>query len=302
MASQIKTTSARMDAVRSRPTRIGQWLMRNWSGVLGIALLLIIVICALLAPWISPHSPTAPRLIDRFSPPELSLTQSGTYALGTDQLGRDMLSRIFHGGRVTLAVSLSAVLFGGVIGIILGTIAGYFGGRTDRFIMRLTDLQLAFPIMLLALMIIAALGPSVVNLVVVLALIGWTRFARIARGEILSLREREFVLSAVAAGASPGRLIRKHLLPNIATPMLVVATLELARLILMESSLSFLGLGVQPPDPSWGRMLADGRQYLQSAWWLSTFPGLAIMLVILAVNMTGDWMRDFYDPKLKSTR
>lgn len=286
----------------SRPARILLWLMQNWSGALGIALLLAIVVCALLAPWISPHNPTVPRLTARFSPPDISLVQMGTYPLGTDQLGRDMLSRILHGSRVTLAVSLSAVLFGGVVGVILGTVAGYFGGMADRIIMRLADLQLAFPIMLLALMVIAVLGPNVVNLVVVLALIGWTRFARIARGEILSLREREFVLSAVAAGASPVRLISKHLLPNIATPMLVVATLELARLILMESSLSFLGLGVQPPDPSWGRMLADGRQYLQSAWWLSTFPGLAIMTVILSVNLTGDWLRDFYDPKLKGVR
>jgi peptide/nickel transport system permease protein len=184
----------------------------------------------------------------------------------------------------------------------LGLLAGYFGGWTERVIMRLADMQLSIPLMLFALIIIAALGPSLPNLIIVLAMTGWTRFARITRGEVLSLREREFVLSARAAGARPLRILLRHILPNALTAVIVLATLELARVVILESALSFLGLGVQPPQASWGRMLADGRGYIATAWWLSTFPGLAIVLVVLGVNLLGDWMRDYFDPKLSEAR
>jgi peptide/nickel transport system permease protein len=176
--------------------------------------------------------------------------------------------------------------------------AGYFGKWVDRILMRLADVQLSFPLMLLAVLIVAALGPSLPNLIMVLALTTWVRYARIVRGEVLSLREREFVLAARAAGASSTRIVLRHLLPNVMTAVLVVGTLELARVIILESALSFLGLGVQPPSPSWGRMLADGRAYLESAWWLATIPGLAILLTVLSVNLVGDWLRDHFDPRL----
>jgi len=183
--------------------------------------------------------------------------------------------------------------------VFLGIFAGYQGGVWDRVLMRLVDMQLAFPLMLLALIVAAALGPSVRNLILVLALTSWTRYARIVRGQVLAVREREFVQSARAIAASRWRIMLRHILPNIMTPALVVATLELARVIILEASLSFLGLGVQPPWPSWGRMLAEGRTYMASAWWIAAFPGIAIMLTVLSVNLLGDWLRDYFDPKLK---
>jgi len=198
-----------------------------------------------------------------------------------------------------MAIGAAAVVLGGCVGVLLGILAGFRGGLTDRILMRLVDIQLAFPLMLLALIVAAALGPSVRNLIIVLALTSWTRYARIVRGQTLALREREFVQSARAIAASPWRIMTRHILPNVMTPALVVATLELARVIILEAALSFLGLGVQPPWPSWGRMLAEGRTYMASAWWIAAFPGLAIMLTVLSVNLLGDWLRDYFDPKLR---
>ncbi len=182
----------------------------------------------------------------------------------------------------------------------LGIVAGYRGGMVDRILMRLVDIQLAIPLMLLALLVVAALGPSLSNLIVVLAVTSWIRYARIIRGQVLSLREREFVLAARAISASTSRIMLRHILPNVLTPALVVATLELARIIIMDAALSFLGLGVQPPTASWGRMLAEGRTYISSAWWIVTFPGLAILLTVLSVNLVGDWLRDYFDPRLRT--
>jgi peptide/nickel transport system permease protein len=246
---------------------------------------------------LAPANPVKTELRGRFAPPSASFDGIGLQPLGRDQLGRDILSRIIYGGRVTLAVSATAVLLGGTIGVLLGLWAGYRGGWVDRIVMRSVDVQLAFPLILLALVIAAALGPSLVNLIGVLALTSWTRYARVVRGEVLGLREREFVLSAVSAGATTWRILSRHIFPNILPAALVVASLELARVIVLEAALSFLGLGVQPPSPSWGRMLAEGRAYVGSAWWLATFPGLAIMLVVLSVNLLGDWLRDVYDPR-----
>jgi peptide/nickel transport system permease protein len=275
-------------------------LRRSTGGLIGACLLATFVVLVVAAPILPLPSPTQADLRARLRPPTLELDARGyAHPLGTDNIGRDMLSRILHGGQLTLAVGAAAVVLGGIVGVFLGIFAGYSGGVWDRVLMRLVDMQLAFPLMLLALIVAAALGPSVRNLILVLALTSWTRYARIVRGQVLAVREREFVQSARAIAASPWRIMFRHILPNVMTPALVVATLELARVIILEAALSFLGLGVQPPWPSWGRMLAEGRTYMASAWWIAAFPGIAIMLTVLSVNLLGDWLRDFFDPKLK---
>jgi peptide/nickel transport system permease protein len=276
-------------------------LWRSRAGSFGFVVVVAFVLTALAAPLLAPADPVKTDLRRRLAPPMASV-QDQSSVLGRDQLGRDILSRIIYGSRVTLVVAATSVLLGGLIGIALGLLAGFFGGWIERLLMRLVDVQLSLPMMLLALIIVAVLGPSLTNLVIVLALTSWTRYARIVRGEVLSLREREFVLSAVAAGAGARRIIVHHILPNVISAAVVVGTLELARVIIMESALSFLGLGVQPPEPSWGRMLADGRSYMASAWWLATFPGLAIVILVLGVNMLGDWLRDHFDPRLSGVR
>jgi peptide/nickel transport system permease protein len=277
-------------------------LSASKSGMFGALVVTFFILVAIFARTLAPTSPDKMDLRGRFAPPTLALSEIGKHPLGADQIGRDILSRVIVGSRITLTVAGTAVLIGAVVGVWLGLLAGYFGGWTERVIMRLADMQLSIPLMLFALIIIAALGPSLPNLIVVLALTGWTRFARITRGEVLSLREREFVLSARAAGARPLRILLRHILPNAVTAVIVLATLELARVVILESALSFLGLGVQPPQASWGRMLADGRGYISTAWWLTTFPGLAIVLLVLGVNLLGDWMRDYFDPKLSEAR
>jgi peptide/nickel transport system permease protein len=232
-------------------------LLRSPAGLIGAVIVVAFVLIALLAPVIVPFDPLQLNLRGRLAPPTWSLLDR--YSIGADQLGRDILSRIIVGSRITLAVAAIAVLAGGTIGILLGLCAGYFGGWADRIIMRLADIQLSVPLMLFALIVIAALGASLPNLIAVLALTGWTRYARVVRGEVLSLREREFVLMARAAGARGARILWWHILPNVMTAAIVVATLELARVVILESALSFLGLGVQPPNASWGRMLAVDR-------------------------------------------
>ncbi|MEP7207380.1 MAG: ABC transporter permease [Casimicrobiaceae bacterium] len=277
-------------------------LRASKAGAFGAIVVALFVTMAIFAPVLAPVNPDKMDLRSRFAPPTLTWNSLGAHPLGADQIGRDILSRLITGSRITLFVATTAVIAGGLLGVWLGLCAGYFGGWTERIIMRIADMQLSIPLMLLALIVIAALGPSLPNLIGVLALTGWTRFARITRGEVLSLREREFVLSARAAGAGPLRIIVRHILPNALTAAIVVATLELARVVILESALSFLGLGVQPPNASWGRMLADGRSYVSTAWWLTTFPGIAIVLVVLGVNMLGDWLRDYLDPKLSQSR
>jgi peptide/nickel transport system permease protein len=269
------------------------------SGLVGWALLGTIVLIALAAPVLSPHNPLAQDLERRAAVPTLSLTGLGAHPLGNDQLGRDILSRIIYGSRVALGVGIVAVVLGGTIGVGLGITAGYFGGWSDRVIMRVADIQLAFPFILLAIAIIAVAGPGLGKLIAVLALSGWVTYARVVRSEVLSVREREFVQAARAIGLRDARIILRHILPNVAAPIIVVSTLELARVVILEAALSFLGLGVQPPTPSWGRMLADGRDFLATAWWISTSPGLAIMALVLGVNLVGDWLRDVLDPRIR---
>jgi peptide/nickel transport system permease protein len=278
-------------------------LSKSRAGLFGFVLVVLFVSAALLAPYLGLPIPTRSSLVARMTPPTWTgIFSPGAHPLGTDELGRDILSRIVHGSRVTLTIAISAVVLGGIVGTLLGIVAGYYRGIVDRVLMRIVDIQLALPLMLLALLVISAVGPSTTNLVIVLALTSWLRYARIIRGQVLALREREFVLSAHAIGAGTWRIMIKHLLPNVMTPALVIGTLELARIIIMDAALSFLGLGVQPPNPSWGRMLADGRVYISTAWWIVTFPGIAILLTVLSVNFLGDWLRDYFDPKLRTAR
>jgi peptide/nickel transport system permease protein len=270
----------------------------SFRAVFGLTVLLLMGSAAVFAPQLAPWDPAKQMLMKRLRPPMWQERGLREHPLGTDHLGRDILSRILHGGRISLGVGLTAVTLSALIGVTLGLLAGFFGGRADAFIMRVVDVFLAIPYILLAMGVVFALGPSLLNVIVVMAATRWVQFARIVRADVLSIREREFVAGARARGNRGLRLLLRHVLPNALTPIIVVATLELAFMIIYESALSFLGLGVQPPTPTWGWMLSDGRNYLATAWWLATFPGLAIMLTVLAVNLLGDWLRDTLDPRL----
>ncbi len=265
----------------------------------GLAFVALLGIVAAAAPWLAPHDPTRQALRGRLAPPTRGALDGRARLLGTDQLGRDVLSRVIYGARVSLVVGLAAVVVGGVVGATLGITAGFRGGVTDSVIMTLADAQLAFPFILLAIGIIAVLGPSFPTLIVVIGLSGWVSYARILRSQVLVLRSREFVDAIQALGGSVGRVVLRHILPNVLSTLVVIATLELARAIVLEATLSFLGLGIQPPTPSWGGMIQEGREYLDTAWWISTFPGLVLMLTSLVVSRTGDWLRDLLDPTLR---
>jgi peptide/nickel transport system permease protein len=271
----------------------------SFRAVFSLGALLLVGGSAVLAPQLAPWDPGKQMLLKRLRPPMWQERGLREHPLGTDHLGRDILSRILWGGRISLGVGLTAVTLSALIGVSFGMVAGFFGGRADALIMRIVDVFLAIPYILLAMGVVFALGPSLLNVILVMGATRWVQFARIVRADVLSLREREFVAGARARGNRSLRLLLRHVLPNALTPIIVVATLELAFMIIYESALSFLGLGVQPPTPTWGWMLADGRNYVATAWWLATFPGLAIMLTVLAVNLLGDWLRDTLDPRLK---
>ena len=273
-------------------------LIRRRTALFGLAAVAIVILAALFAPALSPFDPLEQDISQRLKEPGWQDAHGRSHALGTDHLGRDILARIIYGSRIALMVGLSAVLISGLLGMAIGLIAGYFGGHVDDFFMRLADIQLAFPFILLAIAVIGVLGPSLRNIIIVIGVSSWVVYARVVRGEVLSIREREFVQAAVALGSRDGRILVRHVLPNAFTPWLVVATLDMARVIVIESALSFLGLGVQPPTPTWGGMLADGRVYLSTAWWLATFPGLAILMTVLGINLFGDGLRDTLDPRL----
>jgi peptide/nickel transport system permease protein len=274
-------------------------LIRRRTALVGLVVLAAVVLAAFLAPALTPFDPLAQDIGQRLKPPGWTNPEGRAHWLGTDHLGRDILGRILYGSRIALVVGLSAVAIAGILGLVVGVVSGYFGGRVDDLFMRLADIQLAFPFILLALAVIGVLGPSLRNIIVVVGVSGWVVYARIVRGEVLSLREREFVQAARAVGSPPGRVIVRHLVPNAFAPWLVIATLDMARVIIVESALSFLGLGIPPPTPTWGGMLADGRVYMSTAWWLATFPGLAILLTVLGINLLGDGLRDTLDPRLK---
>jgi len=268
--------------------------------LLAFVMLAVVVVCALIPEVLSPQPPNRQEITLRLRPPAWMPRGDSAHLLGTDQLGRDLLSRVIHGARISLVVGFCALLLSGMIGVTIGLLAGYYRGRLDDWIMRLADVQLAVPYVLLAIAIIAVIGPSNVNVVLVLAVNGWVVYARLARGQALSLREREFIQAYRALGATDARIVVRHILPNLLSAVIVVASLELAGIITLESSLSFLGLGIQPPTVSWGYMLADGRTYLLGgAWWVVTFPGLAITATIVSINLIADWLRDVLDPRLK---
>jgi peptide/nickel transport system permease protein len=257
-----------------------------------------VIFSAVFAPLISPHDPILQDVEKRLLPPVGQAGAHPDYLLGTDQLGRDIVSRLIYGARISIVVSVSAVFFSAFLGTLIGLFSGFYGGKIDSIFMRLADVQLAFPFILLAIAIIAVLGPNLQNIIIVMGITGWVIYARVVRAEVLSLREKEFITSVKALGGSNGRIIFNHLLPNVIPPIIVIVTLEMARMIIMEAALSFLGLGIQPPTPTWGGMLADGRVYLVTSWWLATFPGVVIMLVVLGINLLGNWLRDILDPRL----
>jgi peptide/nickel transport system permease protein len=261
----------------------------------GAALVSLLVLTALTAQWIAPYDPFYQILEDRL------LAPSFHHWLGTDQYGRDILSRLIYSSRISLSVGLVAVTIYVFIGTTTGCLAGYYGGWVDGLLMRITDIFLCIPTFLLILMVVAFVGPSIFNIMVVIGLTSWTDVARLVRGEILSLKEREFIQAARVIGMKDSRIILKHLLPNALGPVLVVATLGIGGAILVESSLSYLGLGVQPPTPSWGNMLEEGKEHLTDAWWLITFPGLAILFTVLGYNLLGEGLRDLLDPRLKGS-
>jgi peptide/nickel transport system permease protein len=259
----------------------------------------LLVVPAVLAPQVAPYDPLQGSLSKRLKPPAWQEGGSVQHLLGTDKLGRDMLSRIIHGARVSLVVSLVAIFVGGTIGTALGLVSGYFGGWVDSLLMRLVDISLSLPTILLALVLVAAVGPSFGTVIGVLVVILWARYARLVRGETLSVKERDFVARARVAGASHVRIMARYIFPNVVNSLVVLATLQVGYVILLESALSFLGAGLPRPVPAWGLMIADGRELIVTAWWVSMFPGLAIMLTVLALNLLGDWLRDHLDPKLR---
>ena len=288
-------TPAAPDSAGAAWRRLGRL---KW-GVGGAAVFLVVVLSAVLAPVISPHDPLSVDIRHRMVPPAWMDGGTREHILGTDQIGRDLLSRVIWGGRVSLVVGMTAVLLSATIGVLFGLAAGYFAGRVDWSIMTLINVMLTFPFVLLALAVIAVLGPSVPNMITVLGVTGWPVYARVIRAETFALREREFVVAARALGMSHLRIIFGQILPNLVSPIVVVATLQIAQVIILESFLSFLGLGVQPPTPSWGGMVSEGRDYVGSAWWLSAIPGLAIVVTVLGANLFGDALRRSLDPRLR---
>lgn len=258
-------------------------------------MLVVVTLCAVAAPIIAPHDPNTQDILNRLAEP---LSEDSEYFLGTDQLGRDILSRLIYGSRVSLLVGLTSVLIAGSVGVVLGLLSGYYGGRLDSVISWLANVQLSFPFILLVIALVAVIGAGLMNVIIVLGLASWVVYQRVIRGEVLAIREREYVEAARVIGARNSQIIVRHVLPNVLTPLIVIGTLQVAQMIIAEAALSFLGLGVQPGIPSWGSMLADGRSYLTVAWWVATIPGLAIVITVLSINLLGDWLRDELDPRL----
>jgi len=259
-----------------------------------------VIVTAIAAPQIAPYDPADVEVVQRLMPPLWVSDNGDMHLLGTDALGRDVLSRVIYGSRVSLVVGLTVVAFSGTVGVVLGLVSGYVAGSlVDDVIMRIADIQLAFPFLLIAIAFLSVLGPGLTNVIVVLTLFGWVQYARVVRGQAMALREMEFVEAARAIGVRHIRIVLRHILPNTWAPTIVMASFAVASTILSEASLSFLGLGVKPSVATWGNMLAEGRDHITVAWWIVTFPGLALLITVLGINLFGDWLRDYLDPRLR---
>lgn len=292
---------------RGEARRVGSWRFTRWgrflrepSAVFGSVILTVLIAAAIAAPVLAPHDPGKTNLKLRNVPPAWEAKGSTDHLLGTDPVGRDMLSRIIYGARVSLFVGIVVTLLAALLGVLIGLLAGYYGGAVDEILMRIADLFLVFPFILLAVTIIAVLGAGITNLIITLVVTGWVQYGRLVRGQVLSLKGVQYVDAARVAGAVDGRIIGRHILPNLLASVVVLGTLQMAFVLLTEAALSFLGLGVNPSTPTWGTMINDGRNYIYNAWWVITFPGIAILLTVLAINMLGDWLRDVLDPTLRT--
>lgn len=289
-----------MDKRKKKKHKKHDWLRdlrENKAALVSVIVLTIIIFFAVFAPLLSTQDPNYTNLRVRLLPPVPFEGSNPEHLLGTDSVGRDVASRLIYGARISLMVGFIAVVISGLIGVTLGLITGYFGGWVDDVIMRLADIQLAFPFILLMLAVLAVVGPGLWNVILVLGVTGWVAYSRIVRGCVMSLREKEFIEAARAVGASNQRIIIKHLIPNIIGPVVVIASFSVSRTIIAEASLSFLGLGVDVETATWGKMLSEGRLYISDAWWLTTLPGICLALTVLCINVFGDWLRDVVDPK-----
>ena len=267
--------------------------------VIPVIIIGFFVMVAILAPLVTPYSPTKTSLPEKNIPPFWQEGGTLSHPLGTDPLGRDLWARLAYGARISLVVALSTLALGGILGTALGLVSGYYRGLVDAVIMRASDITIAFPIILFAILLVVIVGPGLINLIVAVGMVIWARYARVVRGEVMSIMTQDYIARAKVSGASDFRIITRHLLPNVFNSLLVLLTLQVGFLIILESSLSFLGAGVPPPTPAWGSMVASGRDYIVTAWWVSAIPGIAIMLLVIAFNMLGDWLRDRLDPKLR---
>jgi len=302
-ASHEINTDVTSVPVETRPgTSAWHDLWADKPAMVGAALLLLLAFLAVSAEWIAPHDPAAQNIIARLKPPVWMERGSWDYILGTDHLGRDVLSRLLHGTRISILVGLATVALAGTVGVLVGLTAGYMGGRWDAFLVAVVDTVVAFPGLLLALLILAVIGPSATTVVIVLAFNGWMVYARVTRGIVLGMRSTPYIEAAETIGCKPSRVILRHILPNLTAPLLTLGTLEFARIVLAEAALSFLGLGIQPPASSWGLDVATGKEYMFRAWWLVTFPGLAIAMTVLAINLLASWFRVTSDPVEREKR
>ena len=329
-AQQPGIREAAITSRRNLRRRAWRMLRRGRLGLVGLVLLTIIALAAIFAPFVAPHNPLVGKLEDSRRCPAFTTcpilggggqaqpsaiggftlpgagsaaapTKGSTeYLLGTDANGRDVFSRIVFAARISLIVGVTAVLIGGIVGVAAGLLCGFYGGKVDAVIMRIADIQLAFPFILLAIAIVAVLGGGLFNVILVLGIGSWVPYARLVRGQVLSAKQQEYVIAARTIGARDPAILFRHLLPNVLTPVIVIATFGIAAAIIGEATLSFLGVGINAPTPTWGNMLADGRAYVGSAWWLATFPGVAILITVLSINMIGDWVRDVLDPRLRN--
>jgi len=287
---------------RKPPGALAHWLTllgQSKTGMTGLVIVVCIIGVAIFAPWLAPHDPSKVDLSLMLTPPAWLENGSMAHLLGTDNLGRDVFSRILYGSRVSLLVGVCAVLLSGCIGTTLGITAGFYGGWVGTAIMRLTDSLLALPAMLIMLVIIGVFGPSLMTLIFVMACTKWVPYCRLMRGEVLSLKERDFIRAAWSIGTRNHTIMLRHLLPNVFSTLIVISTLSVGTAIISESSLSFLGLGIQPPEISWGYMLSEGQAYLSTSWWIATFPGVALTLTVIGIIFLGDWLRDVADPRLQ---